>query len=596
MTAAVATAAFTRSPSMSQLRPSGYDRRELTAAELSALRTLGPVGLRRSRARGATQRAALWAQLTRLVGPIDEVRSLLHHPDDVRYRRASAHAAGLVLQHCADTGHVYWSWTHDEWAELCASSAEAFVAARVTPTETTVRPFLVAHGYLLGGFDEFHRLGTFNRLHLAQLVFGAAAIEDSLSRAGQTLNSWGYRGVLSGKHRLRGGLSQALLINGSARLEDLTTEAFRRLRAHPATNDHHGELLFALQRAAAELGYCEAPVRTGRSHMPIIEGADPVWAGWVERWHATSTLTTKVRAIVRTIMAKAGRWLASEHPQITEPEQWTRQTCAAWVAAIDRMRVGDYVQRTDSLAGRAGVPISPRTKAHLLMASRTFFRDCQEWEWIPRRFDPARAMAVPRSIAALISTNPRVIADEIWAKLLWAGLNLAPADLPGNSADSYYPMPLIRAVTLTWLFSGLRSDELSRLRVGCVRWQHDGSPIAADTRDVLANDAVCLLDVPVHKTGTAFTKPVDPLLGQAIEAWQYVRPPQPSTIDRKTVNASTCSSPSARNRSPAPTSTRRSSRPSARRPAFLQPTSAGRSPATEHGRPSQASSTTPRNR
>ena len=26
------------------------------------------------------------------------------------------------------------------------------------------------------------------------------------------------------------------------------------------------------------------------------------------------------------------------------------------------------------------------------------------------------------------------IADDVWAKLLWAGLNLEPADLPGNSA------------------------------------------------------------------------------------------------------------------------------------------------------------------
>jgi len=31
-------------------------------------------------------------------------------------------------------------------------------------------------------------------------------------------------------------------------------------------------------------------------------------------------------------------------------------------------------------------------------------------------------LAVPRSVAALIGTNPRVIADEVWAKLLWAGL------------------------------------------------------------------------------------------------------------------------------------------------------------------------------
>ena len=36
-----------------------------------------------------------------------------------------------------------------------------------------------------------------------------------------------------------------------------------------------------------------------------------------------------------------------------------------------------------------------------------------------------------------------------------------------------------------------------------------------------------LLDIPAHKTGTAFTKPMDPLLGQAIEAWQAVRPGQP---------------------------------------------------------------------
>ena len=75
-----------------------------------------------------------------------------------------------------------------------------------------------------------------------------------------------------------------------------------------------------------------------------------------------------------------------------------------------------------------------------------------------------------------------MIADEVWAKLLWAGLNLESADLPGSAAGTYYPMELIRAVTLTWLFSGLRSDEISRLRVGCVRWQHDGQPIPGDSR------------------------------------------------------------------------------------------------------------------
>ena len=67
-----------------------------------------------------------------------------------------------------------------------------------------------------------------------------------------------------------------------------------------------------------------------------------------------------------------------------------------------------------------------------------------------------------------------------------------------------------------------------------MRWQKEGYPVPGEARDVLADDAVCLLDVPVHKTGTAFTKPVDPLLGQALEAWAKIRPAQPKTLDRKT--------------------------------------------------------------
>jgi hypothetical protein len=70
------------------------------------------------------------------------------------------------------------------------------------------------------------------------------------------------------------------------------------------------------------------------------------------------------------------------------------------------MAVGDYVQRRDHIQARAGRPILPRSKAHILGATRTFFRDLPEWECIPRRFDPTRALAVPRSVNALIGTSP----------------------------------------------------------------------------------------------------------------------------------------------------------------------------------------------
>ena len=204
---------------------------------------------------------------------------------------------------------------------------------------------------------------------------------------------------------------------------------------------------------------------------------------------------------------------------------------------------------------------------------------------------------MPRSVAALIGTDPRIIADDVWAKLIWAGLQLQAKDLPGTSAGSYYPLALIRALALTWLFSGLRSDEISRLRVGCIRWQQDGQPIAGDSTDVLARDAVCLLDVPVHKTGTAFTKPVDPLVGQAIEAWQALRPEQPTRLDRKT--GEQVRPAVLRPRAPGreelhqplldPLALRQGRRPD-------QPTSAATSPATGPARRSPASSTTPRSR
>src|ERR1700737_2467662 len=50
----------------------------------------------------------------------------------------------------------------------------------------------------------------------------------------------------------------------------------------------------------------------------------------------------------------------------------------------------------------------------------------------------------------------------------------------------------------------------------------------------LHRDAICFLEVPVNKTGRAFTKPVDRLVGEAIAAWEKVRQQQSKLIDSKT--------------------------------------------------------------
>ena len=90
----------------------------------------------------------------------------------------------------------------------------------------------------------------------------------------------------------------------------------------------------------------------------------------------------------------------------------------------------------------------------------------------------------------------------------------------------FYPATMVKALALVWLFSGIRRNEITRLRVGCIRWQ--------DSEEKSGDQPVCFLHVPVNKTGTAFSRPVDGVVGRAVELWEQMRPPQPASLDLKT--------------------------------------------------------------
>ncbi|MFD4655925.1 tyrosine-type recombinase/integrase [Kitasatospora sp. NPDC058444] len=508
-----------------------HDRRGLlTEAEAEALRTLGIDQLRQH---DLTADAEPLRPIARLVRPLADAFNALHWPPKDRHQRRYARdAAGLVLLRCGELRRAFWGWSVQEWADLIDTDGAKFRRTWGGQIGPNAQPFVIAYAYLLGEFTAFDRLGRFMRPTLARRVFGGELVDAAIQQICTVLADWGYR---RDAEKPAAAICQVLLLNRSPRLEDLSTDALAALRESPAMSGQWGTDLHGIHRAVAALGHADPPPSVHEAGPAAMEGVPAAWAAWAERWYATSTLTPKIRRSYRSVLAKIGRWLAAEHPEITEPAQWTRQTCAAWVAAVDRMAVGDFSQWTHGMRsqGRLGKPLTAESKSGYLKVPRAFFRDLHEWQWIPRRFDPAHTLRTPRSVRALLGPDPRVIADDIWAKLLWAGLNVEPGDLPTADARTY-PVELIRAITLTWLFAGQSSDEIARLRVGCIRWQHDGLPIPGDSGEVLARDAVCLLDVPTHKTGTAFTKPVDPLLGKAIEAWQAVRPAQPPMLDPKT--------------------------------------------------------------
>jgi integrase len=492
-----------------------YDRAPaLTLDEAAALATLAPhLPLWR------LGRESEWGVVERLLRPLADARAVLEI--------GSQHDAGIadravaeLLVETLDRQSSIWSWSPATWGDVLGRDRRSFLTSRPSWARGDLRQHMAAIAYLLQCFTELERLGRFERKALARKVFGSRQVDAAVAPVEQVLAGWGYANRYSGRG-IRRVVCEALLLNGSPRLEDLTMEILARLRLGASRGTC--ATIHQLQRALATLDITAAP-EPPAPRRPVTGDVDSRWTEWVLRWEATSTLMPSTRSDARGVLLKLGRWLVSEHPDVYEPGQWTRQLCARAVAAIDRMHVGDYVARRDALEpGRIGMPLSARSKDNYLGMLRQFFRDCAEWGWIPRRFDPGRSLATPRSVKALIGPNPRVIADELWAKLLWAGLNLNAEDLP---AGKQYPLEMVRALALAWLFGGLRGNEIVRLRLGCVRWQvHQGD---ADEQ------AVCLLDVPAHKTGTAFTKPVDPLLGRALISWEAVRPAQPHLLDRRT--------------------------------------------------------------
>ncbi|NMM04467.1 tyrosine-type recombinase/integrase [Paraburkholderia sp. RP-4-7] len=520
------------------IRIADYDRSSsLTDAEHEPLTRKLSADLRTEL--GARAVLGQLAGLERLLTPINDALAVIDG------RRGCGDRVRLILlQGCAERRTTFWAWDETIWRKVIGTSQQVFVSAHdVKPRAAGERQALIAVAYLLRCFRDISSLGEVKRVALAEKIFGKDRVTATLTRVTDIVTAWGYR---SPNKPLMSMVAELLLINQRPELESLTADFIGAVRARWRDSDHRSSLYFQLARVLAALGILsdEPTVRDTVDREFIaaarIAGIAADWVAMVERWEATSTLAAASRRQFRNMILKAGRWLKDRHPEVTSADQWTRELAAEYVGDVDRMRVGDYIWHTANISNGLGKPITARSKNALLGSMRCFFADAQEWEWIPRRFDPTRAFATPRPVKSLIGPAPRTIADDLWAKLLWAGLNLGSSDLPlhgsaasdgGNLTEKrrctggYYPLEMLQALSIVWLFAGLRSDEIVRLRVGCVRKGPPAEELAAQC---------WMLDVPVNKTGTAFAKPIDTIVGEAVSAWERVRPIQPLALDIKT--------------------------------------------------------------
>lgn len=497
------------------LEPSEREALELLRAHFAHHRRQWPGGAR--------------AALTRLLHPLYDL--LKRIPTAQAPRNAVIHIVVVEMQ---SRGIAYWGWSNDDWLDVLCSSEAAF-HHRYGPNGNC-RQYAIALAYLSCGFDRITEIGRFFPYRLAIKVFGREAVEKANRIVFDEMTQVGFESV--NRCHVSNALYTAMLIQRSPRLEDLRLHALQRVARTCSACIRSGAA--TLSRALTRLGLLEQSLdhRVNDRRRPAGEyratnAVPEEWLEWCERWRATvvraaSSITSDYYALL-----KCGRWLKAVHPEITSPTDWTRETALEYVAAVARMTIGQWSNPGGMYLEQLGRPLKPAAKASHLRSVRSFFRDLQEWEWIPLRFDPLRALGLPRAIGVLIGPEPRIVADDAWAKLVWAGLNLNNADIQpapdrqgGAQLPTRYPLAMVRALATLWLFAGLRRDESLRLRVGCIRWQ--SAPLET------AGPPTCLLDVPINKTSTAFTKPVDAVVGQAIEAWEAQRRPHPSMPDAKT--------------------------------------------------------------
>jgi hypothetical protein len=367
-------------------------------------------------------------------------------------------AKTTILLEVKRTQQSYWAWGQSEWLDLACH-----------PTiHASARSYVAGTAYLLGGFRLVHCIPqSFFLSALARFIFGKQVFDQECARLHQALQKIGY-GKLQLQRNFPSVVAAVMLENRNPCLESFDGELLERTRNKYAAQ---ARSIGKLSHGLAALGILPNPLRM-RHYVTwkekSCEGIHPEWADFCHRWRETSTLLPQTRETNYSFILRAGLWLAKNHPEIANPADWTVETCADFLAALNRLKVGEWQLHSFDYTGRGnlGTPLNANSKRSVLYAMRRFFRDIQDWGWVKLRFNPYHHLATPNSVLRLCGPNPRTIDDAFWLKLVWASLNLDPADM---LSEIGYPFEMLRAISVVWTHAGLRQNEITRLRVGCAR-------------------------------------------------------------------------------------------------------------------------------
>lgn len=540
--------------------PEDYDRSPLTTAERRALEHLGKA---RGAARGVLNTAsresfAARSALTRLDQPFTDIFRLRHH-DRNQKRLTSVHF--VMHREMYRRGKMFWDWSADEWMDTLRPTSAVFDATwgRMTGCRITI----MDAAYLLAGISDLRPVEFV--LHVAEAAntyFGADLITEQSRRVLDALIGKGYRESPSTVRVLRQYLSLLFVLNRSPYLEELSEHVLALLDAEGETRR-----------------WTKRKISLGLQHLGILSpepmepfavtvtfdctGMDQEWYTWCLAWFRQEVdLTPRVRNNYMSRLLAVGRWLQTHAPDIRTPEQWTedlalrfRRDLCSWTNGQYGSKRGQWWLQTKEMLGK---PLQAHGLVHYLKALNHLFSDLTRRPHSPhgepaRRiqldFVPGEVFTAPEHIRKILdSASPRDIDLRVWSKLTIAAATLAQSDLPPGTR---YSLTFYRALSLVWVTSARRPNEIARLRLNCLRedWEptmlnEEGLPVERVTMqaDRKAEQGepeqpppkITYLQIPSGKHRGPFWIWLPDYTADAIHAWKRERPPQQrKLLDKK---------------------------------------------------------------
>lgn len=452
----------------------------------------------------------------------------------------------VMYHHMVQTDKSFWGWSQEEWATALISAG----ASHYEGISITIR--LVAYlfcGFLITG-------DRFSPWDFAFIVFGKERIQAQYERVASTVfgqDGLGYARSQRQEWDFHHVVTLALLINRNPYLEMLTAESLQATREMVCDNKSRAEAFVRIGQALGRLNIAKAGVLLQDSpHVSSVPWAypcvdvDPQWFTWVKAYITqTPGRVDDYRRILFHYLLIAGRWLKKYHPSITQPGQWDEPLAYEYVTWVCTAKRGELVLRDMRLQAQ---PCDTPLLLHAssidgrLGALRRFFKALQKKPYqvgehlAPRlilEWDPEEALRTPENIKRQLRPNPRNIDQAWWQKLTWAAASLNAGDLSA-AQRGIYPLAYYRAAGLLWVTGARRSDEIRRLKTGCVSREWAPEMLDEEGNQIEPEEHLAYLRVPVNKTQGEFWIPIPTYTADAIEAWERLRPRlQDPQIDRR---------------------------------------------------------------